>query len=388
VLVELEGQPGWAAALTPLSVDWMIVTALEPSRLSVPSDSMPSAVSSFTPSESYVRFMHDSLGTVIPSQGVSAYYAAMTDDSDGAPPAEVGQEPLEEFRALVRAAFEQAQSSGKQNWDEMTSAVLKNRLLNLTDREFSENRYGSPSFIHLVRRVPDLLSVEDDYPPFRLKIRAPLVNQSAVDSSSGSLPPSADVDSFSAPARGDWPKTRIRDDLWRAVVDYGSRATYVLDPETGLARPKEAEDGDFPEIPTVSAEEVRAWRQEFFDSLSELTQTRFGDELREWLDGRGRQSDLPRPVRGRWAEYFKRHIAAILFDWFRAHGGPPNDMFVDSVPRNLPPSEAIDELVRTRQLRDLIIRAARTMTYEELSQVHIPASALLHLWGGRQRHGS
>jgi len=43
---------------------------------------------------------------------------------------------LDEFRTLVRIAFGQAQQSGKPNWEEMTSAVLKNRLLNLTQGQF------------------------------------------------------------------------------------------------------------------------------------------------------------------------------------------------------------------------------------------------------------
>jgi len=39
--------------------------------------------------------------------------------------------------------------------------------------------------------------------------------------------------------------TRIRDDLWNAVIDYASGKTYVLDPESGLAAP---ESGD-PALP-------------------------------------------------------------------------------------------------------------------------------------------
>jgi len=296
----------------------------------------------------------------------------MTDNGDLAPRTDTGQAPLDEFRALVHAAFEQAQSSGKQNWDEMTSAVLKNRLLQLTDRQFSQARYGSPSFIHLVRRVPDLLDVVEDHPPFRLKLRTPVSDQSPLASSSAGPVPSHDTDLLATPAPGDWRKVRIRDDLWRATVDYGTNTTYVLDPEGGLARPREREDQDLPALPTVSAEEVHAWRQDFLDSLSEPIKIRFAQELAEWVDGRGRQSDLPRPVRSLWVEYFKRHIAARLLDWFRVHGGTPDDIFVEPALRSLPSSGSIDEVVRTRQLRDLIIRAVRAMTYEELSQISLP----------------
>ena len=45
-------------------------------------------------------------------------------------------EQLDEFRALIRSAFEQAQRSGKRDWEEMTSAVEKNRLSNITEDKF------------------------------------------------------------------------------------------------------------------------------------------------------------------------------------------------------------------------------------------------------------
>lgn len=318
-----------------------------------------------------------------------AYYTEMTNGADAAPTPPATDPRLDEFRALVRAAFEQALNSGKTDWDEMTSAVLKNRLLALTDRQFSQTRYGSPSFIHLVRRVPDLIELLSEQPPFLLKLRPPLTNQPGIATRSDTLPRQVDEELFDALAHGNWRRVRIREDLWRAVVDYSTHRTYVLDPDTGLARPKEVADSELPQIPTITPEELSGWRQGFVDGLPEPTKGTFTEELREWIEGRGRQSDLPRPVRGLWAEFVKRTVGTRILEWFKAQGEfPPNDMFIEAETRTLPPAEAIDEVVRTRQLRDLIIRAVRTMTYEELAQLPLPASILVRVVGSKSGHES
>jgi len=310
-----------------------------------------------------------------------AYYTAMTDDSDLTPPSGNGQDAtLDEFRALVRAAFEQALNSGKLDWQEMASAVLKNRLLNLTSGQFSQSRYGSPTFIHLVRRVPDLLDIVNDSPPFKLKIKAPIADQIDIGHTTEDLPQPVSEDTFTTLTEHDWRRARIRDDLWRAIIDYGSGNTYVLDPNTGLARPKASNDPDLPEAPTVTPDKVASWRHEFAESLAPPIKARFTEDLDAWADGRGRQSDLPRTARGPWAEFIKRRVTSILLNWFKGLGeSPPKDMLLASESRSIPPSEAIDEVVQARQLRDYIIRALRAMTYEELAQIPLPASVLLHV---------
>jgi hypothetical protein len=312
-----------------------------------------------------------------------AYDAAMTDDSDLTPTAASGpDEGLDEFRTLVREAFERAQSSGKPDWGEMTSAVLKNRLLSISEGEFSQDRYGSPSFIHLVRRVPDLLDIVNDNPPFRLRIKTPITEQADIDPAQESPTTPASEDTLTVREKGHGRRTRIRDDLWRAVMDYGSGNVYVFDPDTGLARPRISSDLTLPQIPTISRGEVESWRHEFIESLEPSVKTEFSDELEAWADGRGRQSDLPGPTRGPWAKFTQGNVIQILLTWFRGQGiSPPSDMVFATESRNLPSSEAIGEVVQTRRLRELIIRAVREMTYEELSQVPLPASLVLRISG-------
>lgn len=291
-----------------------------------------------------------------------------------------GDGVLDEFRALVRAAFEQAQVSGKSNWTEMTSAVLKNRILNITGNQFSQSRYGSPSFIALVRRIPDLVEVIDDKPPFGLRIRV-----TADDGPSLGPSPISEIELEDAayPAtflRTDWPKVRIRDDLWKAIVDYGSGIIYVLDSETGIARPQEVTDLDAPVIPTARPDEIASWRREFIDQLDRVIKERRESELEEWAAGSGRQADLPRPIRGRWAEYLKQRVARKLVEWYKDTGqSPPIDTLLKSEARGLPRSGQIEEVVRTGQLRDLIIRAIRTMSHEELAKLTLPAEVLLRV---------
>jgi hypothetical protein len=262
----------------------------------------------------------------------------------------------------------------------MTSAVLKNRLLNITNGEFSQSRYGSPSFIHLVRRVPDLLEIVRDNAPFRLRIISPVATETSMDALPESGPQSESENAFSSLLRGDLRRVRIRDDLWHAIIDYSSGNIYVIDSDTGLARPQAATDLNLPQLPTVSREEVSSWRHEFVESLDPSVRARFNDELEDWIEGGGRRSDLPGSARAPWAAFLKRKVIDVLLNWFKEHGQfPPKDMIFAAKQDNIPSSDAIEEVVQTRRLRDLIIQAVRAMTYEELSQVSLPASVVLRI---------
>jgi hypothetical protein len=293
---------------------------------------------------------------------------------------------LDEFRTLVHEAYEQARRSGRPDWGEMTSAVLKNRLLQITQGGFSQERYGSPSFMHLVRRVPDLLAVASDNPPFRLHIIQETGNQTDGSTIPEEIWYASDNVVVSLPGN-ELIRSRIRDDLWHAVIDYASGKTYVLDPDTGLARPCTDKDPGLPTFSTVSRNEIALWRHEFIETLDLSVKAKFTSSLNTWADGRGKQSGLPGSVRGSWAEHLKRRVIKVLLDWFHSNGiQPPEDMVVTQEVRSPAPSESIGEMVETRHLRDLIIRAVRVMTHEELSQISLPAGILLRI--SRPERGS
>ena len=67
------------------------------------------------------------------------------------------KDKTKEFRELVQQAFDDARAKGKPNWRTMEVSVLKNRLLQRTDRRFREADYGADTMAELVASVPDLL---------------------------------------------------------------------------------------------------------------------------------------------------------------------------------------------------------------------------------------
>lgn len=56
---------------------------------------------------------------------------------------------------LVRTAFAAAKAGGKDAWDTMTLAVLKNRLLSLTDGDFDEKEYGASTMTEFTRLLSE-----------------------------------------------------------------------------------------------------------------------------------------------------------------------------------------------------------------------------------------
>ena len=63
---------------------------------------------------------------------------------------------MQEAQQLIVSAYERARSSGKLDWNKMTMAVLKNRLLDLTQGAFDETTYGATSFTDFVLHNADI----------------------------------------------------------------------------------------------------------------------------------------------------------------------------------------------------------------------------------------
>ncbi len=70
-------------------------------------------------------------------------------------------------RELIRAAFAKAQESGRPDWQRMTVAVLKNRILDLTEGTFRESDYdyGASTFQEFARNHGDILAFDDTRTP-------------------------------------------------------------------------------------------------------------------------------------------------------------------------------------------------------------------------------
>lgn len=279
---------------------------------------------------------------------------------------------LSELQELVLAAFERARASGKRDWQAMNVAVLKNRLLQITNGEFSHERYHATTMRQLVGRLPPELVELRPGPPATVH----LLDENAV-APAPVQPPLQQAPTLPPTGEMPWRRIRIRDDLWNAMLDYRGGEIYVLDPQSGLARPKEVTDSNLPEFPTVTESTVQQWRHEFAENLALPAKAEKQSQLRAWAEGDGRMDDLPREFRGKWAESIKEHITSTLTAWFAANSIPvPADMHVAAESRGATNSVAIEQVVETRRLRNTLVHALSLMSFEEMAALPIPAGVV------------
>jgi hypothetical protein len=255
---------------------------------------------------------------------------------------------LRRLKALVVEAFSQARNDGKPDWDRMTIAVLKNRLLQITDRKFKEQEYGARRFIDLIKSLPELVTVDESAAPPIVE----LLNKPA------------------PPAR----EGRLRRDLWQAVMDYSSGTQYVWDP-SGEARPRTPDDlEDLPSIPTISSDEMKDLRREFAkEALANPANEAVADRVREWAEKGYKTGYLPQHLRGAWNQRVTDAALGRIRQWFRDRGITEPDKLV------LEPSHEAGEsaVESTDALRSFILRAVEGMTPGELRRIELPASAAM-----------
>ena len=263
---------------------------------------------------------------------------------------------MQDPQNLIVRAFQEAHHSGKPQWRKMTIAVLKNRLLDLTGRDFDEASYGASSFMDLVLRYPDMLQVDDSVFP-------PVVELYGAE---GDRLSSTDDDHKTT-------YYHIRSDLWRAVLDYSSGMKYVWDFDKNQARPSQGSELS-PVIDTTTADIQRLWRQQFLDEVKQplnlsLTEMRESDE---WLQLQLGTSHLPARLIPRWNRFFRDKVLDHLRSWFSGAGiAVPDDMVSSARSRKgSSPSE-------TENLRELVISVAHEMTHDELSELKLPSEAVL-----------
>lgn len=251
----------------------------------------------------------------------------------------------EESRTLIERAFAKARESGRPDWHQMSVAVLKNRLLDLTERGFSETDYGASTFLEFVRSHDDLLELDTTTTPPVATLKG---------ASSG---PSSRV----GPGH-----QRIRSDLWRAVLDFSSGNKYTWDPTQGVAT---SEDVPGPEIPTVTADTFNQWKRAFADAVDDVGSA---ERLSQWTEHRLPANFLPPQLRHRWIQYLKTEVQNHLRAWFAKQGLElPVDLLEPSDPHGISK--------RSIDLRKRLIDCLLAMTPQELERVQIPASVLLRL---------
>jgi hypothetical protein len=257
---------------------------------------------------------------------------------------------------LIRQAFEAAKSRGVDDWRSMTSAVLKNRILGLTDGEFDEGRWNADNFREFVNQFDDVIEVDANAQPPKIRLLSELPPNS--DSPSGRTP-------IPRPRIAAGRSKRIRQDLWRAIVD-SKGETYIWDGDnaTKAVRPTASAV-----LPSLSEEEFKAWRKDFVRAALEDNQD-LKTFLEGWAEsGRG-PSALTGPLRQKWAEELKGRVAQRLVDWFSENSIDLPDNFIEEA------GQGRRSVTNTEDLRGFLIECIRLMNRHELDELRIsPATA-------------
>jgi hypothetical protein len=195
-----------------------------------------------------------------------------------------------DIRELIRLAFWAARERGKPDWWRMTTAVLKNRLLSLTDRQFNEEDYGARTLFEFASKFPELISVDTTTYPPEVELRP----------------------------------TRIRADLWRAAIDYRSGTKYVWDRLQRRARERKASDDSSMILPTLTREAVASWREEFKDRQRSATLPSEIPNLERWAQFGLATQSLPDRLQGLWNREQSWRVWEHLSSWF-VQNLPPAD---------------------------------------------------------------
>lgn len=257
------------------------------------------------------------------------------------------------LQELVLDAFRMAARRGKPEWYRMAGTVLKNRLLDLTERSFDEADYGADRFGDLVEELDYLLTVDHSAKPYLIELREPY--RSEIQQSDA--------------ARASPRAKTIRSDLWHAIVDYSEGQTWTWDQAAGKAvRVRERVDsGGGNELPTLNRATLQTWRAEFAEECSATTGDAEALQLEAWAtEGLGTGA-LPKRLRGPWTTRMRDRVYERLLEFFQSQDlEPPNDLLVQPRPRK-----------PANELRAFIVRCVSLMDDRELKGLQIPAEVAM-----------
>ena len=266
---------------------------------------------------------------------------------------------------LILSAFQQAQASGKLDWDQMTTAALKSRMLFLTNRTFREENYGVGTLTEFIQKHGNLVSLDTSVPHPTVKL---------LNAGQGT------VGGTDRPATGR--PVRIRSDLWKAVLDRSSDETYSWDPDTAKVTTGQPLDRDLV-LPTIDENTDGKWRQDFIESATSEFEVTASDnrQLMSWGNNLLPTYRLPSHLIPRWNGFLTSQVVNRLSDWFEQAGlEPPKDLYSTGVSR-----ERRADL-DTERLRQLVLNVVEAMTGQELSNLILPPRAILRATRSR-RHG-
>ena len=256
---------------------------------------------------------------------------------------------MEDGKQLIVRAFLQARESGKFDWYRMTTAVLKNRLLALTNRRFTEADYGATSWTDFVSNFSDILYLDRDTSPTVVELRPETRNRLLSDSESHLSR-----------------TTRIKGEFWRAMFDRSSGNTYYWLVDRGEVGTSQTE-GRCPILPTIDAHTDRQWRMAFVESLSQIP-----EDATKWAESLLPLAQLPTDLRYQWNRVLTNKVHQRLLNWFDEQNlEPPPDLITEVLPRQ---ERRGTDLIA---LKSLVHRVVQEMTEDELLQLPLPPRAVL-----------
>lgn len=256
---------------------------------------------------------------------------------------------------LLRRAFEAARRSGKPDWRRMTIAVLKNRLLTLSQGKFSESDFGARNITEFVLKAPDVVSLD--------RSQYPAIVEWIAESQD---------DQITTQGKGGY--ERVRPDLWQAVMDYSSGNKYVWDKAKAVARPQTTGDTDELLMPTISFADYSTWQEAFAKSIEGTIDEGAKRRLHTWIERKTSPRFLSPALLTSWNEYVKKQNMDLLTRWFAEHGiAGPEKITVVAAPRiaRLARDDNVDEL------RRFVIECVRVMNEQELQELRLPPLAAL-----------
>lgn len=263
---------------------------------------------------------------------------------------------LNACRVLVLEAFTLARTSGKPDWQEMTLAVLKNRLISATSGEFSEIEYGAPNMAYFAYLFSEILQISDaSTRPQRVKLREDALSDVQISS-----PPIASL-----------PNQRMRPDLWNAFFDYRNHDSYVwdLDLQKAVAGHPSARSL---EIPSLTPQQEVAFRREFKSSLT-IQSAAHEAEVDEWISKRLGTVGLPFSLRGPWNRFLRDQLVNLAENFFANNGlSVPSDLLTQGAVHKHSKSEST-------LMRDFVLRCVGVMTEQELASLPLSADILFRV---------
>lgn len=240
-----------------------------------------------------------------------------------------------EIEALIASAFKAARDKGKPDWKKMKLAVLKNRLLQLTNHEFSEQHFGFENLWELVPTLSPLVTLEGDVAVYN----------------GGELSDAEPVES-----------RRIRSDLWELLTSSTPHGACIWDISQKRVIEGPVENGV--PLPVLDPTERQKWMKEFTSAYGP------SDQLKKWLeDGSGSLVGLSQQMGYKWINFSKKQISQLLTKWATSNSIPIEQIFQ-------PPNQGVST-PDSESLRKLVTAIVSIMTNEELADLRISPQVIL-----------